>query len=589
MKRLILVAFILIVSKAYNQEIDWITVYEKSDFKKTHTYEQTIKYSKKLAQYSDIIKYEIFGKSARGYDLPLLILDASKIFDIKQLKQKNKAIILIQAGIHPGEPDGIDAGLMLFRDIAIHNKYPELIENTVILFIPSLNVDGHKRMSPYNRINQNGPEEMGWRTNSLYQNLNRDFLKIDSPELQAWVQLYNKWLPDFFVDCHTTDGADYQYSLTYIGEDENNLTKEQHQWQAEKINPYLTKEMEKDGHLIYPYVAFRRWHDPRSGLRRYPERPALSHGYTAYQNRPGFLIETHMLKNYKIRVDATYKALFHITKYVNDNFEHLIQINNEADKLVGSQAFRNEPYALQYRATKDSVMVEYKGIDYTVETSELTGGPWFKYNGEKKTFTLPYFNTFEPIITTELPEAYIITPEWKEVIKRSKLHGIQIEELKEDKTLKIKSYEFHNVQFAQNPFEGRHQITDFELIEIEEERTYPKGSFVIDMNQRTAKIIAQIFEPYAPDSYIRWGYFNALFEQKEYAETYVMEGKAREMLENNPELKEEFEKAKEENPEMFQHQWPMLNWFYQKTEYFDPHKNVYPVGKIMERTVLDEL
>jgi len=587
----IILTLILTISflHLFSQEIDWKTVYEKSGFKKTHTYDQTIAYCKQLAENSEIIEYQTFGKSSRGYDLPLLILDPTKTFDINKIKNQGKAIILIQAAIHPGEPDGIDAGLILFRDIAIYQKYPDLIENTVILFIPSLNADGHNRMSPYNRINQNGPEEMGWRTNALYQNLNRDYLKIDSPELQAWVKLFNTWLPDFFIDCHTTDGADYQYSITYITEDNGNMNEAQSLWQSKKLIPYLEVEMEKDGHLIFPYVSFRRWHDPRSGLKNYVTRPALSHGYTAIQNRAGFLIETHMLKDYKTRVEGTYHAVKHIIKFINDDAKNLVLLNKEADEDIANSSFREQPFPISYAATNDSTMIEFKGVEYTVDSSDLTGGPWFKYNGEKKTFLLPFFNVHEPNAVAELPEAYIIYPEWKDVIEKVKIHGIEVKELTEEKTIPVKSYKFDQVQFSQAPFEGRQLITDFELIDIEEERTYPKGSYIIDMNQRTAKVIAHIFEPKSPDSYINWGYFNAIFEQKEYSETYVMEGKAREMLASNPELQKEFEKAKAENPQLFQYQWPMLNWFYQRTEYWDQYKDVYPVGKIMEREIVDGL
>ena len=192
MKNLI-VFFVVFISflQVISQTNNWLTVYEKSNFTKTHTYEQTIAFCKKLADKSEIVKYQTFGKSAREYDLPLLILDKTKSFDPTTIKSQNKAIVLIQAAIHPGEPDGIDAGLTLFRDIAVDNKYSDLLENTVVLFIPSLNPDGHNRMSPYNRINQNGPVEMGWRTNSKYQNLNRDFLKLDSPELQAWASVHS--------------------------------------------------------------------------------------------------------------------------------------------------------------------------------------------------------------------------------------------------------------------------------------------------------------------------------------------------------------------------------------------------------------
>ena len=581
-----LLCFLFVAIYVNAQNDDFTTIYEKSNFNKTHTYEQTIDFSKKLANASDILSYTTFGKSARGYDLPLLILDKSKTFDVDEIKKAGKAIILIEAAIHPGEPDGIDAGLTLFRDIVVGKKYAEILENTVILFIPSLNVDGHKRMSPYNRINQNGPEEMGWRTNSIYQNLNRDFLKIDSPELQAWVQLFDKWLPDFFIDCHTTDGADYQYSITYILEDNGNMNQAQSKWQHNNLLPYLEKNMEKDGHLIFPYVAFRRWHDPKSGLQSWITRPALSHGYTALKACPGLLIETHMLKDYKTRVEGTYYMLLHAITYINNDYKNITNLNIEARKEIASLSFRRNPFTITYTASPDSTMVKYKGYNYTEEKSDLTGGPWYKYTNNKKTFSLPYFNKHIPKDIIKIPEFYVITPEWHEVIKRLKLHGVKMTTLIRDTKMEVNSYKFTDVVFGQQPFEGRHLITNFDIEEIEETRIYPRGSYIIDMNQSAAKVALHILEPLAPDSYIRWGFFNALFEQKEYAETYVMEKVAREMIKDNPKLKEEFKKVVKDNPEIYNNQWAKLNWFYQQTPYWDKLKNVYPVGKIYTRNKL---
>ena len=266
-----------------------------------------------------------------------------------------------------------------------------------------------------------------------------------------------------------------------------------------------------------------------------------------------------------------------------------MDLNRKADEYAASPGFRKKPFALQYKAGPDSTMVKFKGVEYDAVHSDLSGGTWFQYHPDKPvTFEVPYFNQQIPSVMVRLPEAYIIPPEWLEVIERLDLHGINYTRLKKATTLKVSSYKFRDPSWAKSPYEGRFPLqVDYDTIEAE--RTYPAGSVLVDMNQRTARVIANILEPNAPDSYIYWGFFNTIFEQKEYFESYVMEKVAREMLAKDPDLGKEFEKAKADNPEMAKNPYAVLSWFYQRSPYWDKEKDMYPVGKIYDRKVLSAL
>lgn len=587
MKKLLILLFLL-SNIAFAQEKDWMTHYERSGFKETPPYAETIEYCQRLAGASGKIHYTTFGKSPQGRDLPLMIVDKDGFSDPETIKASGRAVFLIQAGIHPGESEGKDAGMMLIRDMVIHEQYPDLLENVSILFIPIFNVDGHERFGKYNRINQNGPEEMGWRTTAQNLNLNRDYVKADAPEMQHWLMMFNRWLPDFFADTHTTDGADYQYVLTYAMETMGNMDPGLTEWQKESYIKPVEKKMEEIGFPIFPYVSFRSWHDPRSGLIQRVSPPMISQGYTAIQNRPGLLIETHMLKPYKPRVESTYAILRFTLEILNRDYQKLQTLNHQADLNTALPNFREDSLAVKYHTSQqDSMMVDFEGVEYKAVKSDLTGGTWYQYSDKPKTFELPLFSKPVPSVKVKLPQAYIIPPQWNKVIKRLKLHGVKMYKLEEPTSIKVESYKFSDVKWRNSPYEGRHMVRDFEYKNITEEREYPAGSVVVDMNQRTARIIAHILEPKAQDSFIQWGFFNAIFEQKEYSETYVMEKMAREMLEENPELRKRFEQKKNEDPGFAQSQWDMLNWFYKQTPYWDEKKNVYPVGRIMEREVVE--
>jgi hypothetical protein len=586
---LLLVSFFIGQSLVFSQDTRWLTYYEKSGYKDTPRYDSTISYCTRLAGASPWVRFTTFGTSPQGRQLPLLILDRNRHFTPSEVRKSGNLILLIQAGIHAGEIDGKDAGLMFFRDVAILKKYPELLDHVTILFIPIFNVDGHERFGPYNRINQVGPEEMGWRTTAQNLNLNRDYLKADAPEMQAWLNLFNQWLPDFFMDIHVTDGADYEYVSTYGLETLGNLDDSLTSWTENKLIPVMEQKMENAGYPVFSYVSFRRWGDPHSGLRDGPASPRFSTGYAAVRNRIGLLVENHMLKDYHTRVSASYEWIRVICGILNDQSKTLKDLNLAADGYASSEDFRKKEFPVSFAPTNDSTMVEFRGVEYDEVHSDLTGGIWFQYHPDRpKTYLIPQFDTQKPSVFASLPEAYIIPPEWTSVIERLKWHGIEYTTIKKDVDIPVSSYIFHDPSWARSPYEGRFPL-DVKYDSVELTENFPAGSVVVPMNQSTSRIIANLLEPGAPDSFVSWGFFNTIFEQKEYAETYVMEKVAREMIEKDPSLKAEFEKKKAEDPQFAKDQWTMLNWFFLRSPYRDLKINMYPVGKIYDKKALAEI
>lgn len=591
MKFIILIFSLAILSGRLSaQDTTFQTFYEKSQFLKTPGYAETIEFCKKLDIASPILHYTTFGKSPEGRDLPLLIADRNGNFTPEAVRKSGNAVLLIEACIHAGECDGKDAGLMLLRDLAIYKKDIKLLDHISILFIPIFNTDGHERFGPYNRINQNGPEEMGWRTTAQNLNLNRDFLKAETPEMKAWLKLYNNWLPEFFVDCHVTDGADFQYTMTYALETKGNMEKNLSDWTKNVCEPYLVSEMKKSGFPVFPYVEFRNWHDPRSGLTLGVAPPMLSQGYCAVQNRPGLLIETHMLKPYKARVSGTYTMLTHMLEVLNKEFKNLQTLETKADAYTSGEQFREKPFAVSYSESfADSTQIEFLGFEYTIDTSDLTGGLWFKYDNQKPTvWQLTLFPNCIADKFVSLPEAYLIPKQCISVIENLKIHGVKMTSLSREISCNVKITRFRNVRWSQQSYEGHHKLT-YTLGDTIVRRSFPAGTMLVDMNQRTARVIAHMLEPASPDSYAAWGFFDAYLEQKEYAESYVMETMAREMIKKDPALKAEFEqkkaidKAFASNPDM------MLNWFYSKSPYWDSHYNVYPIGRIVTRSEVEKI
>ncbi len=563
---------------------NWLTHFEKSNQLESPDYENSLKYFQKFVDKTPFVKIKTIGLTPQGREIKVIIVSKDKAFTPELAKKTGKPIILIQNGIHPGEIEGKDACMLLLREMLITKEKENFLDKVILLIIPVLNVDGHERVSPFNRPNQNGPKKMGWRTNALNQNLNRDYLKADSPEIRSFLNLFNDWLPDFMIDNHTTNGADYQYHVTYGIETHQNIDKGLVNWINNKYLPYLLDNVENDGFLVGPYMEFKDG-TIESGILDLPSAPRFSHGYCATQNRVCLLVETHSLKPFANRVFSTKSMMEHSIKFINDNYKEIVLLNRQADKvtinnyLVDKKKF---PLVLAGNGKFDKFL--FKGFEWFDEHSEITGSTVRRYTNNPMEIEIPIFNKANSLRKINVPIAYLIPRQFENIIEVLKSHQIKFERIKKNTKLKMEKYKFESVKFAPNPYEGRQQVsincTPFTALENVE-----AGTVIVYTNQRQLRVIVNLLEPEAPDSFVRWGFFNAFFERKEYAEAYVMEPFAKQMIKDDSQLKFEFLKKVDEDESFRNNPGERLDFFYKHSPFYDKGENIYPITRVLNQKV----
>jgi murein tripeptide amidase MpaA len=571
----------------------WATPAEVSCYRTTPRYDETMAYVHRVAVAAPKqVRVETFGKTPEGRDLVLVIVSGDGVFDPAKLRQAGRPLVLIQNAIHAGEMDGKDSCLALLRDMAINKSKADLLRRAVVLIIPIYNADGHERFGRYNRINQNGPEQMGWRAQSQNLNLNRDYLKAQAPETRDFLKMWNRWLPDFFVDDHVTDGADFQYDVTYGLDTGPDVDPALARWQEEVLAPYMEKSVTQAGHRIFPYVQLFDDTDLSKGLKTLQDVPRFSTGYTILQNRPGMLVEMHMLKDYKTRVTGNYEILRALLEVVNRDAEKLVAMNRAADAATVASGKAYNPQArfpLQVEASS-TVPVQFLGYKYNIAPSEISGAPWIQYTRDPLTLTIPRQMALRATRTIAPPRAYIVPAEWTSVIDVLTAHGLRLERTTSSWTGEVETYRC-TAQWQPQPFEGRHVIAgagEFGTRPALQSMcqptratmTFPAGSVVVPLDQRSAKVAIHWLEPEAPDSAVAWGFFDSIFEQKEYGESYVMEKLAREMLAKDPKLKAEFEARLAADAKFAASPQDRLNFFYERSPWADPRLGLYPVGRL---------
>lgn len=574
----------------FSQKSEFLTFYEKSGKTQTANYEEAIKFSMELAKYSKRISYFELGKSSSNFTIPFLIADKDGLKSPEKIRKKGRLILLVMANIHPGEPDGLDAGFILFRDIAVGKSSAlDLLENVSIVFLPVINPDGLNRFGKYNRINQNGPLEVGWRTNSQNLNLNRDFIKAQSPEMKQFHMLASRWKPDFYIDCHTTNGADYQYVVTYSIETGLATDSNISDWNKNVYLPQILNKMENDGFPMFEYVSFKTWHDHTQALVTYSSSPILSNGYFAALNRPGLLLETHMLKPYNQRVDGTLLVIKHTLKLMNLHQNSLKTAISKADEFTVSSEFRKRSFPIQFKLSDRLDTIDFLGYEFDIQTSELTGSRIFNYNQNKPTTHQLQIHSEHLIANSiSLPYAYIVPFEYRNIIQILKYQGVKFFRLSEDIQIDAEQIRFSDVSFSSLPQESC-QRANYNVERFSSKVVLPKNSFVVPINQTQARIIIHTLEPESSASLASWGFFNAVFERKEYAEIYIMEKIAKKMIDENPSLLTEFNEAKNQNPEYLSIPYNAVNWFYQKSPWYDTKHNLYPIKMIHSEKDFEKL
>lgn len=556
----------------------WLTHFEKSGMTESPNYENSIKYFQKFREKTPFVTIKTIGYSHQNREIKVVIVSKDKIFNPAEAKKKGKSVILIQNCIHSGEVEGKDACMLMLREMLISKEKKDLLENVILLIIPVLNVDGHERRSPFNRPNQNGPKQMGWRTNALNLNLNRDYLKAESNEIKAFLSLFNEWLPDFFIDNHTTNGADYQYHITYAVPTHQNLDKNLVTFIKSKFLPNMISKVEQDGFIVGPYMDFKHG-TIESGILDLAAPSRLSHGYCAAQNRIGLLVETHSLKPFENRVFSTKSMMEHTIKFISDNSSELISLNKEADyNPTKTYLYEKKKFPLVLVESGKFEMYRFKGFDWYEEYSSILGGTVRKYTKNPIEIEIPIFNNCKSKIKIIVPEAYLIPIEYKFVVDKLLLHNVKIFKCNSLNLVDVERYRFSNVSFAHRPYEGK-QLPTFTINSFKEKLQINKNFFFVPTNQRTLRVIVQLLEPEGVDSLVSWGFFNSIFERKEYAEAYVMEPIAQQMMKNDSELRNEFKKKCEEE-KFCKNIFDRLDFFYTRSPFFDKNENVYPISRL---------
>lgn len=577
-------------------EPDWRTPAEAADFRTTPRYAETLAYARRLAAAAPRqVRIETFGKTGEGRDLVAVIASKDGVFDQAALRRASRPIVLVQNAIHAGEMDGKDACLALLRDMVLTKEKAPLLDRVVLVVILIYNADGHERFGAHNRINQNGPQETGWRTQAGNLNLNRDYMKVEAPETRAFLKLWNRWLPDLFVDTHVTDGADFQYDTTYGIDTGPDVSPAIAEWNRKDLVPYLETSVGAAGQIIGPFVNLKDDADPAQGLRLGQDLPRFSTGYINLQNRPAVLLETHMLKDYRTRVRGSYEFLRALLEVASRDAGRLVEMSRAADAATVAAGKRHDaaarlPLRLESDGTTEPFL--FRGYRSKATESEISSVRRIEYTKEPIEITVPRQIALKVTLAVAPPLAYIVPAQWGPVIEALQAHGLRLLKTARPWEGEVETYRCERPIWHGRPFEGRQVLfqpgegggrsgaTPGTCAPVRERLPFPAGSVVVPMDQRAARVAVHLLEPQAPDSLLAWGVFNAVFERKEYAEPYVMETLARDMLAKDANLKKEFEQRLAEDREFAASPEARLDFFYRRSPFWDARLGLYPVGRL---------
>jgi hypothetical protein len=572
---------VLLISFIFYQAQAQLTPFELSKDKNyTATYNEVIAYYQKLSKLYPQMKLLNYGTTDIGKPLTLVVLSRDKVFDPALIKKQDKRVLLINNGIHPGEPEGIDASMMLTRDLLKKNALPK---NVVICIIAVYNIDGCLNRG-VSRINQNGPRAYGFRGNYRNLDLNRDFIKADSKNALAFEQILNTWNPEVFLDNHTSDGADYQYVMTLIETQKDKQNPILADYTSKTLSPELYKRMKISGYEMTPYVESEE-KSPDSGIVSFLETPRFATGYTAQHNIISYITETHMLKPFDKRVYATYDFMQNLIDIYVRDAKLIGELKHKADEQVKQQ----QTFALNWELDKDRYdSLTFKGYAAGYKTSEVSGLPRLYYDRSMPyTKTIKYYDNYKVSATADKPLAYIIPQAWGKVIELFKLNNVAMQRLAHDTTLDLQMYYIGDYKTPQRPFEGHYLHSNVKLNPVEMNVKFYAGDYVVYTNQALNRYIVETLEPQGVDSFFAWNFFDSVLGEKEYYSDYVFEDIAAEMLKNDPDLKKKLDDEKLKNPQMASSASAQLNFVYRNSPYFEKTYLRYPIGRLLTTTKLD--
>lgn len=593
MRKLLLIAAILFPFLSFAQNI--ITKFEQSKGTQTPAYFEIIDWWQKLDKQSEYVKMQTMGMTDAGYPLHLIIVSADKDFNIESLRKKNKRIIFINNGIHPGEPDGIDATMLLVRDInnyLQHSQVPpkepnpdvrwndfNLPQNVVLAIIPVYNIGGCLNRSPDYRVDQNGPEEFGSRGNSQNLDLNRDFIKCDSKDARAFTEIFHLLDPDVFIDNHVSNGADYQHVMTLLTTQHNKLGGAMGDFMNKEFEPGIYKKMKEKGYDLIPYV--NHFGDkPENGWTEFWDSPRYGSGYAALWHVFSFVPESHMLKPYDQRVKATYVLMQSFIEYTSQNSEAIKKVR--ADSKAAAKTLASFPISWSLDRTRSQQFL-YKGYESDKKPSEVSGFARLYYDRSKPfEKNIPLYNQYVPKEVIQKPVAYIIPQGWWKVIDLLKINKVEMAQLKKDTTIEVEVYRIDDYKASARQYEMHHLNSDIKTSISIQKLKFKKGDYYIPMNQVANRFIIETLEPQAEDSYFTWNFFDAILGQKEGFSDYAFEDIAADYLKSNKELQEKLKQKQLSDTAFAKNGRAQLNFVYQNSPYFEPEYLRYPVYRVLK-------
>ena len=565
------ITLLFLVQTVFSFAQDFKTPYEKGNGNQTTTYEEMVKFYDDLDKNFESISVVEKGKDDNGEPIRVVIFNNSNSQKLAILNP----VILINNGIHPGESDGIDATMMLMRDLALGKiKVPQ---NTKVAAIEAYNISGMQRRGKFSRANQNGPEEYGFRGNARNFDLNRDFIKNDTENAKAFQEIFHWLKPIYFIDNHVSNGADYQYTFTYISTNKERLGNSLGTYFHQEMQPKLIENVEKEKILCVPYVNIHG-DSPDEGFPAFMDSPRYATGYTTLFNIPGTVAETHMLKPYKDRVKATYEYMKHSINFVDENY---LDISKKMMEEL-TNYLPNKKYAIRWKldSTKYS-FIDFKGYEAGKKPSEISGKPRLFYDRNKPfTRKVKFFDTYKADKEIVIPSYYVIPKSEGKIIENLKRNQIKFKELQSDSLITVESYKIVDFKTVKNPYEGHYLHFDTQVSSELKTKKFRKGDYLVSTKQEGVKFLLETLEPEAVDSYFNWNFFDGILGQKEYFSDYVFEDTAAELLKTNKALKTAFELKKASVAKFAEDGAAQLDWVYKNSEYYEGSVNQYPIYRI---------
>jgi hypothetical protein len=564
----------------------WQTRAERSGFRQTGTYDETVEWLRRLESASPCVRVLSYGRSGQGRDLLLVVAAKDRAFTPEAARASGRPIVLVQCGIHSGEIEGKDAMLALLRDVAVNGRQRGLLDRCVLLVMPMFSPDAHERRGRFNRINQNGPEEMGWRATPIGLNLNRDYVKAETPEMRAFLgNVFTKWWPDLFVDTHTTDGVDCRYDLTYMVNHGPGNPAATTRWMKDAFEDRVVPACGRMGHLVGPYLLLRDWSNPFSGIWGGDNPPHLSTGYTPIQARPGILIETHMLKPYEVRVRATYDLVSAILAEVAARPQELRRAVTAAEDEIVARGRATDPAArrvvLDSRTGPDSTLIPFRGYRATWEPSDVTGTPVVHYTSVPLDTLVPRWGTLLPSLTVTQPVGYLVPQEWTKVVELLDLHGVRYRRFAAAWSDSVEQDRIAEWRAAPETHEGHRSLAVTRVEPVRRLRAWRPGDLWVPLDQRSGLVAVNLLETQAPDALARWNFFDTVLEKKEYGETYVVAPLAERMMRDDPALAKRFRDRLASDPEFARDPFARIEFFYRQSPWADPEQDLVPVARAL--------